>query len=127
MSDASSSSPSSAAAASDSPWFWMMLFSAAGLLVLAMLWPKYVQRQARLELQFRAGEEMARRGFEGEAPARPPGQEGEAPPPQAGTPIVTLWPIAVALALLLAVSGGMFWRTRRAAAGAWRAPPGGAP
>ena len=89
------------------------MFCAAGLLVLLAVWPKYAQRQGRLELQYRAEQEVTRRRFEGEAVARPVGQEGDARPPESGDLIIRLWPIAVVLAPLLTFSAFMFWRGRR--------------
>jgi hypothetical protein len=100
--------------ASDSPWFWTMLFCAAGLVILAVAWPQYAKRQARIELQYHAGQEIMRRRATGEAAARQPGQEGAAQPPVAGEPMIRLWPIAALLALALAVSAAMFWRGRTA-------------
>ena len=119
-------------APTDSPWFWLMLFSAAGLIVLVIVWPKYSARQGRLELQFRATQEATRRKVEGTPVAREPGEEGDAAPPAAGELIVKLWPISLALAALLIGSSTMFWRSQRAATGADLASseppaPGGLP
>lgn len=93
-----------------------MLFSAAGLIVLVIVWPKYSARQGRLELQFRATQEATRRKVEGTPVAREPGEEGDAAPPAPGELIVKLWPISLALAALLIGSSTMFWRSQRAAA-----------
>jgi len=101
-------------APTDSPWFWLMLFSAAGLIVLVIVWPKYSARQGRLELQFRATQEATRRKVEGTPVAREPGEEGDAAPPAAGELIVKLWPISLALAALLIGSSTMYWRSHRA-------------
>ena len=35
----------------DSPWFWALLFSAAGLVCVLVIMPQYEQRQRRLEMQ----------------------------------------------------------------------------
>ena len=113
-------------AATDSPWFWVMVFSAAGLLVLVIAWPKYIQRQARIELQYRASQEVTRRRVEGEPSARPRGQEGDARPPAAGELLVPLWPIGVALALVLCIAAIMFVRGRRRAIETRRATHRGA-
>jgi hypothetical protein len=109
----------------DSPWFWLLLFSAAGLVFLAVAWPKYVRRQGRLELQYYAGEEITRRRAEGAPAARDVGQEGSQPPPPAGELIVTLWPIAAILVGMMIVSAFMLRRSRRAHAALARLPPGG--
>jgi hypothetical protein len=101
--------------ATDSPWFWMMLFSAAGLVVLLVVWPKYSERQRRLELQYHARQEIARRRVEGEPQARESGQEGQTAPPATGELLITLWPIALVLVALLVFSAVMFRRDRRRA------------
>jgi len=36
----------------DSAWFWVYLYAAVGLILLAVLQPKYGQRQAGIERQF---------------------------------------------------------------------------
>lgn len=102
------------------------MFCAAGLLALLVVWPKYAQRQGRLELQYRAEQEVTRRRFEGEAVARPVGQEGDLRPPESGDLIIGLWPIAIVLFLLLAFSAVMFWRGRRWPLAASDAPHAGA-
>jgi hypothetical protein len=100
-----------------------MLFSAMGLVVLAAAWPKYAKRQARLELQYHAGQEITRRRVEGTSEARPPGHEGERAPPPAGQLIISLWPICAVLVLVGVASAIMFWRGRRAQIGLARQPP----
>ncbi len=97
----------------DSPWFWLTLFSAAGVVFLVAMAPKYAERQRRLELQFRARQEMNRRQAEGEQAAREPGAEGEAPPPPRGELIISIWPLGVLFALVFVVSAGMLWHQRR--------------
>ncbi len=91
----------------------MMLFCATGLVVLLVVWPKYSERQRRLELQYHARQEIARRRVEGEPAAREAGQEGDEAPPAAGELMITLWPIALVLVLLLLFSASMFHRSRR--------------
>jgi hypothetical protein len=128
MSKSSSGRYGAGTAATDSPWFWVMVFSAAGLVVLAVLWPKYVQRQARLELQYRASREVTRRQAAGEVAARLPGQEGDAAPPAAGELLIPLWPLGAVLVVVLGVSTGMVLRGRRAARdGTQPRPPGAVP
>jgi hypothetical protein len=95
----------------DSPWFWLMAFSAAGLVLLTIIAPKYAQRQRRLEMQYYARQEITRRRVEGAPAAREPGHEGEAAPPEAGELIIPLWPLGTVLAALLAGSALMTWRT----------------
>ncbi len=115
----------SAPSIADSPWFWMLIFSCMGLAVLATAWPKYVRRQARIELQYHASQEITRRRVQGEAAARVPGDEGEAVPPAAGELIISLWPIALVLLLAASASAVMLRRSRRALTQP-RSPPNGA-
>jgi hypothetical protein len=105
----------------------MMLFCAAGLVALGLLWPKYSKRQARLELQYHAGQEITRRKAQGEPQAREVGHEGQKPPPGQGELIVTLWPIAAALVGLLVISATMYWRGHRTRPQTLGATPGGPP
>jgi hypothetical protein len=99
----------------DSPWFWLLVFCAAGLLFLAAIWPRYAARQRRLEMQFRAREEILQRQATGDTAARPPGAEGEAPPPAPGELIIPLWPVLVVVAALGILSACLLWRSRRRA------------
>jgi hypothetical protein len=100
-------------AIADSPWFWVMLFSAAGVVCLLVILPQYAKRQRRLEMQYCARQEIERRQVEGTAAARPHGQEGSAPPPAAGELIIPLWPLLVLFSLMLLVSSAMLWRSNR--------------
>ncbi len=96
----------------DSPWFWVLLFSAAGIVCLLLIAPQYGKRQRRLEMQYMAREEMLRRQAAGEPAAREAGQEGEAPPPAVGELIIPIWPL---MSLCLGVMGFacyMLWRSR---------------
>jgi hypothetical protein len=102
----------------------MMLFCATGLVVLLAVWPKYSERQRRLELQYHARQEIARRRVEGEPAARKTGQEGDEAPPATGELMITLWPIALILALLLTFSVAMVRRSRRTDATAREASRG---
>jgi hypothetical protein len=106
----------------DSPWFWVAVFCAAGMMFLLVIWPRYAARQRRLEMQYLARQEIARRHAEGDSAARPPGQEGDAPPPAVGELIIPLWPLMVPLTALLVISAVILWRGRRRAN---RADPSG--
>jgi hypothetical protein len=99
---------------SDSPWFWAMLFGAAGAAILLLAAPQYAKRQRRLEMQYYARQEIERRQVEGQAVARDPGQEGSAPPPEPGQLVIGLWPLVVLSTTLCAISAAMLWRSRRA-------------
>jgi hypothetical protein len=96
----------------DSPWFWVAVFSAAAMLFLLVITPRYRPRQRRLEMQYMAREEMLRRRAEGEPLARASGQEGELTPPAENELIVPLWPLGLLFGLLSIASAAMLWRSR---------------
>jgi len=96
----------------DSPWFWLLLFSAAGIACLLIIAPQYRPRQRRLEMQYRAREEIIRRQAAGEPTARTTGNEGDAPPPTTSELIIPLWPLVLACTLLMLLSSAMLWRVR---------------
>jgi hypothetical protein len=89
--------------------------------------PQYRPRQRRLEMQYRAREEILRRQAEGEPAAREAGQEGDAPPPTTAELIIPLWPLMVACVFVLLLSTGMLWRARRSPPAAAQNPSGGFP
>jgi hypothetical protein len=47
----------------DSPWFWLLVFANAALLGVALIGPKYNQRQGAVERRFEARREIARRAL----------------------------------------------------------------
>jgi hypothetical protein len=97
----------------DSPWFWVMLFCAAGAGILLLMTPRYSKRQTRLEMQYYARQEIARRQVEGVDAASPPGEEGDAPPPIGDELLIPLWPLWSLLAIAFVVSALMLRRSRR--------------
>jgi hypothetical protein len=97
----------------DSPWFWVMLFSLAGLAGLFTIGPKFEQREAAIEENFHARERAA--GLEakenvpdGGAIAEDRSASDTSSGPQNATtpwrPIFTLTPIAVVLAAIAVVA-----------------------
>ena len=100
----------------DSPWFWVAVFCAAGVMFLLAIWPQYAARQRRLEMQFRARQEILERQAAGETAARAPGDEGDAAPPPAGQLLIPLWPLVLVVATLCALAATLLWRTRGRAA-----------
>jgi hypothetical protein len=83
----------------ESPWFWVMLFSLAGLAAVATVGPKFEQREASIEEKFHARERaMGRETFD------KPGDEAAPSATPAWKPIYTLGPIAAVL-MCLAVVG----------------------
>ena len=102
------------AAVADSPWFWVMIFCAAGVVFLLVISPQYGKRQRRLEMQYYARQEIERRQVEGTPAVRPQGAEGSAPPPAAGELIIPLWPIGrVVRGRVRYFSPRCLWRGRR--------------
>jgi hypothetical protein len=91
-----------------SPWFWAMLFCAAGALVLAVASPQYAKRQHRLEMQYHARREIERRQVEGTAQLDP-----DVAPPSAEELVIPLWPLIALFASLFAFSAFMLWRLKR--------------
>ena len=89
----------------DSPWFWAFLFSTAALLALAVIAPKFAQRQAHIEREFqgrqRAAENLNHR-------------EPTVGLSSAGDTLITLQPLFFALAAVTMVAWIVFWRKHRA-------------
>ena len=96
----------------DSLWFWLALFSVGGIAAVLLIEQQYRPRQRRLEMQYRAQEEILRRHAEGEPAARGAGMEGDAPPPTERELIIPLWPLIGVCLLVFATSVYMIWRGR---------------
>lgn len=112
MSQPSSTSPARAPI-SDSLWFWLAIFSLGGIAAVLLIEQQYRPRQRRLEMQYRAQEEILRRQAAGEPAARGVGHEGDTPPPTDRELIIPLWPLIGACLLVFASSVYMTWRGRR--------------
>ena len=83
----------------ESPWFWVMLFSLAGLAALFTIGPKFEKREASIEAKFHARERaLGREAFE--KPSDDAAPSAEMP----WKPIFTLGPIAAVL-MCVAVVG----------------------
>ena len=91
-----------------------MLFAGMGVVSLVVISPKYSKRQGRLELQYQARQEIARRQVEGTGARREPGQEGNAPPPAPGELLIPLWPLIVGSSSLFFLAVVMLYRDRKA-------------
>jgi len=90
----------------------LALFSVGGIAAVLLIEQQYRPRQRRLEMQYRAQEEILRRQANGEPAARGVGQEGDAPPPTERELIIPLWPLIGACLLAFALSLYMIWRGR---------------
>ena len=95
----------------DSPWFWAYAFTMFGLLMLAVMGPKYVARQNQIERGYRgrqavlsggSAREVSNGGSERDAAAESPPLETEIP----------LQPLYFTLAAVAATAWFVFWRTR---------------
>jgi hypothetical protein len=89
-----------AAALTDSPWFWAAIFAAMALVALVAMSGKYGRRQANIEQKYQAREQV---NWE---------QAGDGEYSQPGKTVIPLWPLAIPLAGVIAVSVVMLVRRR---------------
>jgi hypothetical protein len=82
----------------ETPWFWLMLFSLAGLAAVATIGPKFDRREQSIETKFHARE----RGLGREA-VEQPDENTPAQVPQ-WNPIFTVGPIVGVLGVVALVS-----------------------
>lgn len=102
---------------SDSPLFWLLLFGGAALFAVALIEPKFAQREARIERMYQARQKVAARSQAGEAgqggtaahdSARKAAAESDSP-----TPIVSLRSLMLLLATLLVAASLVHGFVRR--------------
>ena len=96
----------STAPITDSPWFWVLLFSAFGLILLGLFSGQYGKRQARLERQYQARERIAE-GALGDGAASNADRREYATPENT---LVPLWPLSVALCGAMVLAATMLGR-----------------
>lgn len=84
----------------ESPWYWACLFCTAALVALVLMGPKFEVRQAQIERQYQ-GRERALQQKAGEAPSTPMSTAGDT--------YISLKPLSVALAVLLAIAWPVLW------------------
>jgi len=90
--------PEPPASVTESPWFWVMLFSLAGLAAVFTVGPKFERREAGIEQNFHARERaLGREAFD-----KP--SDDAAPQPAPWRPIFTLGPIAAILICIAVVA-----------------------
>jgi len=85
-----------------SPWYWVYLFATAALVALAVMGPKFSERQSQIE-----------RNYQGRLRANQQAQ-GESPHGKMSTPddtIISLRPLYVGLGLVIIISWILIWRT----------------
>ena len=88
---------------SESIWFWIVCFSAAGLLALTAISPKYAQRQAQIERQYQARGQVHRDIAEG----RPLGEMADRDIVQYSTAddtLISLRPLQIALVVVILIA-----------------------
>jgi hypothetical protein len=94
MSESNKAPPS----VTETPWFWLMLFSLAGLAAVATIGPKFDRREQSIETKFHARE----RGLGREA-VEQPDENTPAQVPQ-WNPIFTVGPIVGVLGVVALIS-----------------------
>jgi hypothetical protein len=100
----SSTPPHSPKPLADSPLFWLLLFASAALVMLAVVQPKFAQREARLERMYHSRGRAAER-FPPNAAGRPSDpREFEAEEYEPTEPIVTLRPLMFLLSGVVAAA-----------------------
>jgi hypothetical protein len=85
----------------DSPWFWACVFAVAGLIGLSAIGPKYSQRQAQIEREFQ-GRQRAAQNAQGQAPSVPLSTPDQT--------LISLRPLFLGLAAVIAIAWFIFWR-----------------
>jgi hypothetical protein len=89
---------------SDSPWFWVYLFATAALIGLALIGPKFAERQAHIERQFQGRQRAAQQAQ---------GQEPTGGLSTAERTVITLQPLFIALAAVTIIAWIIVWRCRQ--------------
>jgi hypothetical protein len=85
----------------DSPWFWVLLFSAVGLVLLVAFSGQIGKRQARLDRQYQARDRVM-----DEAVGDPARREYSTP----DETLIPIWPLAAGLVVAMVVSAVMLQR-----------------
>ena len=96
-----------AAPLTDSPWFWAAMFSVVALVALVAMSGKYGRRQANIERKYQARERIEW-GEAGRGQKAAVSKEYSQP----GETVIPLWPIAVSLGAVIAVSVTMLIRSQ---------------
>ena len=100
----------------DSAWFWLVLFSWVGLLILFVMHGRYGQRQARIEKQYQARDRVVNDDV-----GNPTRRDYSAP----NQTLIPLWPLATLLVGVAAIASIMLYREQHRLAE--ESPPEGPP
>ena len=95
----------------ESIWFWIVCFSAAGLLALAAIGPKYDRRQAQIERQYQARGQVHRDVAEG----HPLGEMADRDIVRystAGDTLILLRPLRIVLVVVILIAAVALVRQR---------------
>jgi cell division protein FtsL len=84
----------------ESPWYWLYAFCTVALAALVLMTPKFAERQAQIERQAQ-GRERAAQQRAGKTPSTPMST--------AAATIVTLRPLMLLLAAVLAAAWAVLW------------------
>jgi hypothetical protein len=84
----------------ESPWYWVYAFCTAALVAVAIIGPKFAERQAQIERQAQ-GRERAAQQRAGKAPSTPMST--------AESTYISLGPLTWTLAAVLVVAWGVLW------------------
>ena len=85
----------------ESPWYWVYLFSTAGLIMLVLMGPKFGPRQAQIERKYQ-GREIAMTAEEA--------RQADAELSSSESTLITLAPFYVVLGAVFVVAWIMLWR-----------------
>lgn len=99
----------------DSAWFWVLLFTAVGLLALFAMHGHYSQRQARIERQYQARDRVANDDV-GDSARRDYSLPSET--------LIPLWPLAILLVGVAAGASIMLYREQQRRAVTEKLPEG---
>ena len=95
----------------ESIWFWIVCFSAMGLLALTVIGPKFARRQAQIERQYQARGQVHRDVAEG----RPLGEMANRDIVRystAGDTLISLRPLRIVLVIVILIAAAALVRQR---------------
>ena len=84
----------------ESPWYWGYLFSTAGLIAIVLLGPKIIERQTIDERNYQARQRTYQQAS---------GEQPDIPLSTNDNQLITLQPLIITFAIVLAVSWIILW------------------